>query len=244
MEPVDVATHEMRGTGEDSLMETGGWSGVCEVLRESVGEDSFQRWFRAADWAGHEEGVGTVTVPGEIHQVWVETNYLPELTVAVNQIFGEVREVRVVVGDQPQAGQPHHNGHSKQNASHHRPSKAAILEGEALDRRIKSSGLNPGNTFASFVVGSNSQFAHAACEAVAKKTGIGYNPLFIHGGPGLGKTHLMQAIGQEILQPPSRIARRLPDLREVHQRVHRFRAPRRSREVPPPLPELRRAAHR
>jgi chromosomal replication initiator protein len=207
MESVEAARHEMMEAEEISLKGSEGWAGVCDVLRKSVGEDSFQRWFRAADWAGHEDGVGRVTVPGEIHQVWVETNYLPELTVAVNEIFSEVREVRVIIGDAPETVPTHSNGHSKRGAAPAKIGKAASLEGEALERRIKSSGLNPANTFASFVVGVNSQFAHAACEAVAKKTGIGYNPLFIHGGPGLGKTHLMQAIGQEILRsrPGSRV---------------------------------------
>jgi chromosomal replication initiator protein len=188
--------------------ESTGWPGVCIALKGIVGEDAFQRWFRAAEWAGEENGVARVTVPGEIHQVWIETNYLPELTLAVSRMFGEVREVSVEVGGSTlEEREAHHNGHSKQGLPHLQHRKAVALEGEALERRIKSSGLNPGNTFASFVVGSNSQFAHAACEAVARKTGIGYNPLFIHGGPGLGKTHLMQAIGQEILrrQPGSRV---------------------------------------
>jgi chromosomal replication initiator protein len=180
---------------------------VCEGLRKSVGEDAFQRWFRAAEWAGAEDGVATITVPGEMHQVWIETNYLPELTLVVNRVFGDVRDVRVAVDpsksppDAQAAPKPTRtNGRAHAHAS-------AGLDAEALDRRVKSSGLNPAYTFHSFVVGTNSQFAHAACEAVAKKTGIGYNPLFIHGGPGLGKTHLMQAIGQEILrrQPGSRV---------------------------------------
>ena len=98
MEPVDVATHEMADEVEDFACEGKGWAGVCDALRGSVGEDAFQRWFRAAEWAGEEDGIATITVPGEIHQVWIETNYLPELTVAVNQVFSEVREVRVVVG--------------------------------------------------------------------------------------------------------------------------------------------------
>ena len=188
---------------------TAHWQQVCAALRATVGEDSFQRWFRNAEWAGAEDGVATITVPGEIHQVWIEANYLPELNAAVNQVFDTVREVRVgVSASAPQPDRTNHNdpfaaqrGQPSENGARHH------LNGEALERRIKATGLNPSYTFSSFVVGSNSQFAHAACEAVAKKSGIGYNPLFIHGGPGLGKTHLMQAIGQEILsrQPGSRV---------------------------------------
>lgn len=207
MEPVDVATHDVLDEVEVVSSEGGEWSGVCGALRGIVGEDAFQRWFRAAEWAGHENGVATIKVPGEIHQVWIETNYLPELTVAVNSVCNEVREVRVAVGGETADAMPQHHDHKNNGLPQLRAARPAALEGEALERRIKSSGLNPAYTFASFVVGSNSQFAHAASEAVAKKTGIGYNPLFIHGGPGLGKTHLMQAIGQEILrrQPAARV---------------------------------------
>jgi chromosomal replication initiator protein len=210
MEPVDAASPTIVDAMESAGRTNGteGWKGVCEALRGIIGDDGFQRWFRTAKWAGDEDGIGMVSVPGEIHQVWIETNYLPELTVAVNSVFSEVREVRVVVAEKSGEPAPAHNGHSRHHGKNHtQHGKATALDGEALDRRVKNSGLNPSFTFSSFVVGSNSQFAHAACEAVARKTGIGYNPLFIHGGPGLGKTHLMQAIGQEVLrcQPGSRV---------------------------------------
>jgi len=209
MEPADALTLEVVDGVTTSPADCGGWHGVCIALRAIVGEDAFQRWFRAAKWAGEQDGIGIVTVPGEIHQVWIETNYLPELTLAANEIFGEVREVRVVVGNSDTESEPPVSIRNPDGGSGFgHSSKASALEGEALHRRIKNSGLNPAYTFESFVVGTNSQFAHAACEAVARKTGIGYNPLFIYGGPGLGKTHLMQAIGQEILrrQPGSRVA--------------------------------------
>jgi chromosomal replication initiator protein len=186
---------------EEIATAAGGWDEVCEVLRPLVSHDAFQRWFRAAQWLGVEDDVGSIAVPGEIHQVWIETNYMPELMTAVSGVFEDAREVRVVVSEEdPTAAL---NG----LAAPSRPTKAAALEGDALEKRIKAAGLNPVHTFSSFVVGDNSQFAHAACEAVAKKTGITYNPLFIYGGPGLGKTHLMQAIGHELLrrQPGSRV---------------------------------------
>ncbi|MFT4177172.1 MAG: chromosomal replication initiator protein DnaA [Luteolibacter sp.] len=183
-------------------MEDASWVRVCDALQGMVGVDAFQRWFRLASWQGEEDGVAAVAVPGEIHQVWIETNYLPELTNAVRSVFDEVREVVVTIAEtvvsttkvKPAAAR----------AARREPVK---LEGEELEKRVKAAGLNALNTFDNFVVGDNSQFAHAACMAVAKKSGVGYNPLFIHGGPGLGKTHLMQAIGQEILrnQPGSRV---------------------------------------
>jgi chromosomal replication initiator protein len=191
------------------------WPEVCEALRKAVGDDAFQRWFRAAEWAGEDDGAALIAVPGAIHQVWIETNFLPELRMAVNSVHDHIREVRMIVLGNGTADSSSHNGHT--NGAAHKSSvrKSVALDGEALDRRIKATGLNPAYTFSSFVVGTNSQFAYAACEAVANKTGIGYNPLFIHGGPGLGKTHLMQSIGQEIL-------RRRPAARVVYLTCEKF----------------------
>jgi len=178
------------------------WERICDGLRKAVGEDAFQRWFHAASWEGHEDGVASIAVPGEIHQVWIEANYLPELTSAVGAVCEATREVRVVLGKIPQPAAAE-SAHSQPAGPRHQP----VLSGEPLEKRPKAIGLNPGHTFASFLVGINNQFAHAACEAVAHKTKTGYNPLFIHGGSGLGKTHLMHAIGQELLRkhPASRV---------------------------------------
>jgi chromosomal replication initiator protein len=189
------------GISDEVTAGSHGWEGVCDELRSLVGQDAFQRWFRSACWLDRDEAVATIGVPGEIHQVWIETNYLDELRLAVSACFPDVREVRVVIQD------ANAKGGRAASVAPVRSERPAELEGDALLKRVRSVGLNPAFTFASFVVGSNSQFAHAACEAVATKSGVGYNPLFIHGGPGLGKTHLMQAIGQELLrrQPGSRV---------------------------------------
>jgi chromosomal replication initiator protein len=206
MDSEEVVTRDLECLREEALVLDAGWDRVCESLRVMLSNDTFERWFRAAQWLGVEDDVGTIAVPGDIHQVWIETNYLPELTMAVTEIFDEVREVRVVVNEDTTLSQMDPS-RSNQPVFQSRPTKAAVLEGEAYERRVKAAGLNPAHTFGSFVVGTNSQFAHAACEAVAKKSGIGYNPLFIYGGPGLGKTHLMQAIGNELIrrQPGSRV---------------------------------------
>jgi len=185
---------------EDSQQDI--WLMACANLRKMVSNDAFQRWFGAAVWLGVDNGTATLEVPGEIHQVWIETNYLPELTTCLSELDEEIREVVVAVSNKAVSSNESMAAHTEA-ATPRTPGQ----NDEVLEKRRRSVGLNPAHTFRSFVVGTNSQFAHAASEAVATRTTMGYNPLFIHGGPGLGKTHLMQAIGHEILQrrPAARV---------------------------------------
>ena len=137
MEPVALAKHTVADDGGQDPVAGGGWAEVCEVLRGSVGEDAFQRWFRSAAWAGEDNGVGCVTVPGEIHQVWIETNYLPELTMAVNRIFDGVREVTVTLAGNPEVAAAATNGHHSHAPAQPRHGKTVTLDGDALERVVR-----------------------------------------------------------------------------------------------------------
>lgn len=190
------------------------WEGICGHLQASLGADSFQRWFELASWVGHEQGVATIGVPGEIHQVWIEANYLPELLAAVSAHCGDTREVRLELDSSLAERRAAETAEAAMKKTGSKRSPVAV-EGEALEKRVKAAGLNPEHSFETFVVGSNSQFAHAACQAVAHNRKNGYNPLFIHAAPGLGKTHLMHSIGREML-------RRRPSCRIVYLTCERF----------------------
>lgn len=182
------------------------WGAACEVLGRLVSKDAYQRWFRTSRLVGVEDSRAVVAVPNEIHQVWIETNYMPELASAVSESIDGVRGVRLVV-DHGAAEQLDGDAAVRPLAAAEPARPLSPASEVSFEKRLKTAGINPQFTFDSFVVGANSQFAHAACEAVAKRKGPGYNPLFIHGGPGLGKTHLMHAIGHEWLRgvPASRV---------------------------------------
>ena len=193
---------------EKPSLEESSWYVISGKMRKMIGADEHQRWFGSASWRGFENGTGTIEVPGEIHQVWIETNYLPELIMAAGESFEGLHHIEIVLSDSRGA-------EIEEEKSEPQQIERAELPAAILEKRAKAAGLNPDFSFKNFVVGGNCQFAQAACHAVATKSGVGYNPLFIHGGPGLGKTHLMHAVGQEILK-------RRPDARVIYLTCEKF----------------------
>jgi chromosomal replication initiator protein len=187
-----VTIHEAETT--ERLSKTRGeqavWTAVSERLSELVSSDAFNRWFSGVSEVSLSESEFKISVPNDIHQVWIETNFMPELQCAVSQILDPIVKVAVVVHGEE-------NDDLNEDDEDHIISHQVSKESES---RIKNVGLNPQYCFDKFVVGHNSEFAHAACQAVANGSGFSYNPLFLHGASGLGKTHLMQSIGNEILR--------------------------------------------
>ncbi len=164
------------------------WQKLAVALKPQVSADTFKRWFSAVELIDADEGSITFRVPNNIYQFWIESNHMAALQAAIITAFGEPREVKFSLPSDA--------------ATQAAGDDAPALQQTAPPRETKSSasvlGLNPRNTFESFVVGPNNQFAHSASLAVAQLPARTYNPLFIYGGVGLGKTHLMQAIGQHV----------------------------------------------
>jgi chromosomal replication initiator protein len=162
------------------------WSQISSALRAELGDGVFDRWFSTLRLAGADDAAVTVGIPNSIYQVWIESNYGPQLQAALMAVFGGRRRVSFQVEN----GNPVETASAVEaEAPSDTPEPAAVAGAR---------GLNPHYIFETFVVGANSEFAHAASLAVAKSPARTYNPLFIHGGVGLGKTHLLQAIGHHL----------------------------------------------
>lgn len=189
---------------------TAPWQQVQDLLTQKLSADAYHRWFRMSELFSEDDHQVVIALPNEIHLVWIETNYWPELVSACQEVFG-LKEIKLTVREEQVLPAPQPIDELILDDAPSRPAASA----DSLEKRLKAAGLNPQFHFDRFVVGNNSQFAHAACQAVASGKAVGYNPLFIHGGPGLGKTHLMQAIGQEWL-------RNRPDSRVVYLTCEKF----------------------
>jgi chromosomal replication initiator protein len=165
------------------------WERLSLALKPQVSPDTFKRWFSAVELVNATEDSLTFSVPNNIYQFWIESNHMAALQSAIATAFGGPREVKFC----PPSGAPSDLGNNI----------TAMVEDVAPPARdVRASGsalgLNPRNNFETFVVGPNNEIAHAASLAVAQSPARTYNPLFIYGGVGLGKTHLMQAIGQYV----------------------------------------------
>jgi chromosomal replication initiator protein len=164
------------------------WAQISSALRDELGQGVFDRWFSTAKLEALDAKALTLAVPNSIYQVWIESNYAAQVQAALLTVLGGKRKLKFVVS----------NGENFADTPAKEAPGNAEVEVEAEEKARDSYGLNPRYVFDSFVVGSNSEFAHAASLAVAKSPSRTYNPLFIHGGVGLGKTHLLHAIGHHI----------------------------------------------
>lgn len=173
------------------------WGRVCDELQKQISPDAFRRWFKPVRLVSWEPGQITLGVDNPIYQYWIEENFQLPLQECLHLVTG--RETRVVFQTVMING--HHPSTSPE------PSEPAPSPATVSGRSAAKPDLVPRYVFQSFVVGANNQFAHAAAQAVAEAPARTYNPLFIHGAVGLGKTHLMHAIGHRMLEknPRARI---------------------------------------
>ena len=164
------------------------WQRLSAALKPQISADSFKRWFSTVELLEAKDKSITLTVPNNIYQLWIESNYMPALQNAITVTFGGPRLVKFCG---PSTA-------STQTSAEDSATIKEALPAPQIEARPGTTvpGLNPRNTFESFVVGPNNEIAHAASLAVAQAPARTYNPLFVYGGVGLGKTHLMQAIGQ------------------------------------------------
>jgi len=168
------------------------WSRVLDALEKKINRPAYDRWLKPTRYSHSSGGVLFVRVETEEARRQND-KYLDLIQEALDNLGLDYQEVQFVTPENDPAATPvrHDGGLSAPLLPAEHPSQARFdWDGAAQ--------LNPRYTFDAFVIGSGNQFAHAACQAVAERPSKAYNPLFLYGGVGMGKTHLMQAIGHEI----------------------------------------------
>jgi chromosomal replication initiator protein len=160
----------------DREMDT--WQQVLDIVEKKINQQSYNTWFKPTQLINHDDKALYVRVPNAFFQDWLNDHIDVVLEAAKLAGFLDINVIYITEQNPVEPGNPPSQGQ---------------LDFDSIDNT-----LNPKYTFDTFVVGSSNQFAHAAALAVAEKPSKAYNPLFLYGGVGLGKTHLMHAIGRMI----------------------------------------------
>jgi chromosomal replication initiator protein len=161
------------------------WEEVSSRLRGALNEATFTSWFGSAVGTALSDDAFTLSVPNDFTREWIEGHFLGLIRAAVKDATGHERRIHLSVRDGDEADQ-NSDGALEQPARRRDPEPHA------------NGSMSMKYTFDLFVIGSSNRFAHAAALAVAEAPAQAYNPLFIYGGTGLGKTHLLQAVGQYV----------------------------------------------
>jgi chromosomal replication initiator protein len=178
------------------------WEALAGRLKQALSDTTFDTWFAHAEPRSLDEQRLVVEVPNDFTRGWIESHYLGFVDAAARESIGRDLGVTFVVGDGARAQTPPPAAvappREQQPSAVQEPERSQLPEDE----------LNRKYTFDLFVIGSSNRFAHAAALAVAEAPAQAYNPLFIYGGTGLGKTHLLHAIGHYVRQHSRRLTRR------------------------------------
>ena len=165
------------------------WEQILARVETKINRHSFYTWFKPTSFLSESSSAVTVRVPNALFKDWLTKHYSAVISEALAEIHRESLAIDFVAEAQPDGTEIELSA-----------DEAAVFEAPAAPPGVGPAGLNPRYTFDTFIVGSSNQFAHAASRAVAEAPSRSYNPLFIYGGVGLGKTHLMHAVGQYVLR--------------------------------------------
>jgi chromosomal replication initiator protein len=157
---------------------TNKWLQITQILKDEVDKKSFETWFEPTVFIGEEGDNLYIKVPNSYFKDWLSFHYSKLISACSKEIFGKIYEIKYICDDTS-------SSFMRRSSKEQKSKRGTLL----------NPNLNPNYTFENFVVGSCNQFAHAASSAVVKNLAKTYNPLYIYGGAGLGKTHLMNAIG-------------------------------------------------
>ncbi len=166
------------------------WQSVLAQIQLNISQANFATWFKNTEIVSQKKESVVVSVPNSFVKEWLKNKYSKNIFKTIHGFNGEVKEIEYIVG--------------KPKLKIFEKSPIILPETDQLEfqqfKVDKNSNLNPRYTFDSFVVGPFNELPHAAAIAVAKNPGFVYNPFFVYGGTGLGKTHILQAIGNEVIK--------------------------------------------
>jgi len=167
------------------------WHAALAALERKYSKPIFEMWLKPIRPVAMSDAEIVLSVQSPFARDWVENRLKGDISDVLTELLGATIALRFVVAPEPAPG------------TAAEPYQASAASANALADDIRPGTLNPRYTFDEFVIGNSNRFAHAASQAVAEAPARAYNPLFLYGGVGLGKTHLMHAIGQRVLSSNS-----------------------------------------
>jgi chromosomal replication initiator protein len=162
------------------------WHKALKQLRERIGDKNFETWIEPIKLIGGQKNEITLAVPNKFFRDWLTEHFVSQMEDVLSSLSDQSITVLLKIDNQMQTQETVEKGDKKEDRERAKPQR--------------TNNLIPKYTFENFVIGASNQFAHAASAAVANQPGEHYNPLFIYGGVGLGKTHLVNAIGHKAVE--------------------------------------------